>query len=264
MPLKPPFNSISAWLIDMDGVIYRGADVLPGAAQFIQSLQENGHRFLFLTNNATKTPEQSVARLAGMGIQVPISAIFTSALATAAFLVDKHPPPKRVLVLGGAGIQTALSEAGYDLVVRAGQAEIVVNALDQNATYADFAEAALAIAAGCPWIATNADPSLPTERGNLPGAGAMIAVLSTTTGQEPEIIGKPSVAIFEQALGRLGAEPQDTVMVGDRLTTDILGGHRAGLKTLCVLTGISTRAMAESYDPRPDWIVPDLRAVLDQ
>lgn len=263
MPLIPPFNSIPAWLIDMDGVIYVGADVLPGAARFIQSLQENGHPFLFLTNNATKTPEQSVARLAGMGIEVPARSIFTSALATAAYLVQKYPPPRRVLVLGGIGIQTALSQAGYDLVKMADEAEIVVNALDQNATYSDFAEAALAIDAGCPWIATNADPSLPTERGNLPGAGAMIAVLSTTTGQEPEIIGKPSVPIFEQALDLLGVGPQDTVMVGDRLTTDILGGHRAGLKTLCVLTGISTREMAESYDPKPDWIVPDLRAVLD-
>lgn len=263
MPLRPPFNAIPAWLIDMDGVIYVGADVLPGAVDFIQNLQENGHQFLFLTNNATKTPDQSAERLAKMGIDVPSSTIFNSAMATAAYLSEKFPPPKRVFVLGGYGIQVALSEAGYDLLKRADDAEIVVSALDQNATYADFAEAALAIAAGCPWIATNADPSLPTERGNLPGAGAMIAVLSTTTGREPDIVGKPSVPIFEQALERLGVGPHDAVMVGDRLSTDILGGHQAGMKTLCVLTGISSRAMAEAYDPRPDWIVTDLRAVLD-
>lgn len=263
MTLKPPFNTIPAWLIDMDGVIYRGAKVLPGAAEFIQTLREQGQSFLFLTNNATKTPEQSVQRLAGMGIEVQPRDVFSSALATASHLTDVFPPPRRVLVLGGSGIQAAVCEAGYDVVTQAEEAEIVVNALDQDVTYAKLAEAALAIGAGRPWIATNADPSLPTERGNLPGTGSLIALLSATTGREPEVIGKPETRIFEQALARLGAAAPDTVMVGDRLTTDILGGHQAGLKTLCVLTGIATRAEAEAYDPRPDWIIPDLEAILN-
>ena len=117
MLLKPPFNSIAAWLIDMDGVIYVGSQVLPGAVQFIQTLQANDHLFLFLTNNATKTPEQSVQRLIGMGIDVPARTIFNSAMATAAYMKQNYPPPKRVLVLGGHGIQVALTEAGYELAV---------------------------------------------------------------------------------------------------------------------------------------------------
>ncbi len=262
MTLKPPFNSIPAWLIDMDGVIYRGATVLPGAIQFIQALQDSDRPFLFLTNNASKTPEQSVQRLASMGIEVSASAIFTSALATAAYLTEQFPAPRRVLILGGPGIQLAVREAGYDVVTQAEEAEIVVNAMDQDVTYAKLTEAALAIGGGCPWIATNSDPSLPTERGNLPGTGSIIALLSVTTDREPEVIGKPEARIFEQALARLGAAAQDTVMVGDRLTTDILGGHQAGIKTLCVLTGIASRAEAEAYEPRPDWIVPDLKAIL--
>jgi 4-nitrophenyl phosphatase len=263
MALSAPFHTLHAWLIDMDGVLYRGDEPLPGAAALVAALQAAGHPFLFLTNNAMRTPAQYVSKLAGMGIQVEERHVFTSSLATAAYLRRHYPPPRRLLVVGGEGIRRAVDEAGYARVTRAEEAELVVVGLDQAVCYNQLAEAALAIAAGRPFIATNPDRTVPSERGNLPGAGALLAFLEAATGCQPLVIGKPEPGIFEAALQHLGVSPAETVMVGDRLETDILGGHRAGLRTLCVLTGISTRTEAEAFDPRPDWIVPDLRALLD-
>lgn len=265
MPLKPPYSNFRAWFIDMDGVIYRGTHVLPGAPALIAALQQGGNPYLFLTNNATKTPDQSVARLAKIGINVPASAIFSSALATAAYLVQHFPPPLRLIVVGGDGIRQAVDEAGYERVARAEEAQLVVSGLDQSVDYAQMAEAALAINAACPWIATNADPTWPGERGDMPGAGALIALLEASTGQKPlAVIGKPELGIFEQALARLGVSAANVVMLGDRLGTDILGGHRAGLRTILTLTGASTLAEAQTFDPRPDFIIPDLTALLEQ
>jgi 4-nitrophenyl phosphatase len=262
MPLKAPFSALRGWLIDMDGVIYRGNEPTPGAAAFIWALQEGGHRFMFLTNNATKTPHQYVEKLAEMDIHVGDENVFTSPLATAAYLVRHLPPPRRLLVVGGDGIQRAVVEAGYQIVERAEEAEVVVAGLDQHVTYEHLAEAALAIEAGCPWIGTNPDRNVPSERGRMPGAGALLAFLEASTDRQPMIIGKPASGIYEQAIAILGTDLNETVMLGDRLETDILGGHSAGLKTLCVLTGIASGAAAETYDPRPDWIVPDLTHLL--
>ncbi|MCO6452958.1 MAG: HAD-IIA family hydrolase [Caldilineales bacterium] len=263
MPLKTPYSQLKVWLIDMDGVVYRGSEPLPGAAAFIAALQETKTPFLFLTNNATKTPDQSLDRLARMDINVSEREIFTSALATAAYLCRHYPPPQNVVVVGGQGIRVALTDAGYNLASSADEADLVVSALDQSVTYAHLAEATLAINRGCPWIATNADPSLPSERGDLPGAGAIIALLAAATGRDPLVIGKPETGIFTQALAQLRAAPGEAVMLGDRLTTDILGGHNAGLMTMCVLTGIATQTDAENYRPRPDFIIPDLTSLLD-
>lgn len=263
MSLKAPFDLLRGWLIDMDGVVYRGDEPTPAAAAFVAALQEGQHPFLFVTNNATKTPAQYVSKLATMGIFVGEDNVFTSPLATAAYLLAHYPPPRRVLVVGGDGIRIAVDEAGYARVDRAEDAHIVVAGLDQQVTYAQLAEASLAIDAGCPFIATNPDLNVPSERGNMPGAGALLAFLEASTGKKPVVIGKPGLGIFTEALARLKIEPEQVVMLGDRLETDILGGQRAGLRTICTLTGISTRAQAEAYEPRPDWIIPDLRALLD-
>lgn len=245
----------------MDGVIYRGSQPLPGAAAFIHALQADGRPFLFVTNNATKTPAQNVQRLAQIGIQVQPETIFTAALATAAYLQRHWPPPARVLIVGGEGIQQALPAAGYEVVDHAAAAEIVVSGLDQQAVYAHLAEASLAIRRGCPWIATNPDLTLPSERGELPGAGAILAFLAAASGRTPLVIGKPEAPIFEMALTRLGVTADQAVIIGDRLETDIRGGHNAGLRTICVLTGVSTATEAAAFSPPPDHIIPDLRAL---
>ncbi len=262
--LRSPFNTLRAWLIDMDGVLYHGSRPLPAASEFIQTLQAEKTPFLFLTNNATKTPAEYVERLAEMGIRVHEQAIFTSALATARYVKKNMSPPRRVLVIGGNGIRVAMQEAGYALVERAEEADMVVSAMDIQATYARLTEATLAIRAGATWIQTNPDRTFPSERGIVPGAGAIQAFLEAATDQTPLVIGKPQPGIFEQALAILGARAEDTVMLGDRLETDILGAHRAGVKTICVLTGIASREQAESYNPRPDWIIEDLTQLLSE
>jgi 4-nitrophenyl phosphatase len=197
-----------------------------------------------------------------MGIRVTEDAIFTSALATTRYVKENYPPPRRAIVIGGNGIRQAMQDAGYEVVDEADGVTLVISAMDTDATYARMAEATLAVRAGAPWIQTNPDPTFPSERGIVPGAGAIMAFLEAATEQKPLIIGKPETGIFRQALAILGASPEETVMLGDRLETDILGGHRAGLKTICVLTGIASRAQAEAYDPRPDWIIEDLTAIV--
>jgi len=263
MPLKPPFSSLAAWLIDMDGVLYQGKRPLPAATEFITALQETHTPFLFLTNNATRTPAEYVRRLGEMDIRVDEDAIFTSALATTLYVKEKFPPPRRVIIIGGNGICAAMQEAGYEIVDQAKDVTLVISAMDTDATYARMAEATLAVRAGAPWIQTNPDPTFPSERGIVPGAGSIMAFLEAATEQKPLIIGKPETGIYRQALALLGATPDETVMLGDRLETDILGGHRAGLKTICVLTGIASREQAEAYDPRPDWIIDDLTALVE-
>ena len=262
--LADPFADLRAWLIDMDGVLYRGVEPLPAAAELLAALRNGNHPYLLLTNNATMTPAQFVAKLARMHIEAPEEAIFTSSLATASWLGQHYPPPRRVLVIGGDGIRAALATSGYERITTAEEAEVVVVGLDQQARYEQLAEAALAIQADKPWIATNPDRSVPSERGDLPGAGALLALLTAATGRQPFVIGKPAAGMFELALARLNVRPDETVMLGDRLDTDIVGGHRAGLHTICVLTGVSTQADAEACDPRPDWIISDLTALLDR
>ena len=263
MRLRPPFDALSGWLIDMDGVLYHGARPLPAASDFIHTLQTTQTPFLFLTNNATRTPAEYVQRLADMDIHVGEEAIFTSALATARYIQAHYPAPRAVLVIGGNGIRVALRDLGYTLVQQADQADLVVSAMDTQATYARCAEATLAIRRGVPWIQTNPDRTFPSERGIVPGAGSIQAFLEAATERTPIVIGKPEPGIFQQALDILGTPPETTVMLGDRLETDILGAHRAGLKTICVLTGIASRDQAQAYDPRPDWIIDDLTALLD-
>lgn len=263
MPLRPPFASIHGWLLDMDGVIYRGRALLPAADTLIHTLQAEQRPFLFLTNNATKTPEQIQHHLAELGIHVSPAHIFTSALATAAALQTMAPPPQRVLVVGSQGLRQALQEKGYQLVDVAEDAQWVVQGLNQHVSYTELSEATLAIRRGCPWLATNPDRTWPGERGQYPGAGALTALLVAATDRQPTVIGKPEPGIYQQALTRLGVAASDAVMVGDRLETDILGGHRAGLRTICTLTGVSTREQALTYQPSPDWIISDLRELLD-
>ncbi len=263
MPLKAPYNALKAWLIDMDGVLYHGTRPLPAAADFIQALQAAHIPFLFLTNNATRTPEEYVHRLGEMGIRIHVERVFTSALATASYARAHFPPPRQALIVGGNGIRVAMQEAGYSLIEKEKEAELVISSLDTQLTYARLTEATLAIRRGAPWLQTNPDRTFPSERGIVPGAGAIQAFLEAATEQTPIVIGKPQPDIFHQALQILGAQPEETVMLGDRLETDILGAHRAGLKTICVLTGIANRAQAEAYVPRPDWIIDDLTALLE-
>jgi 4-nitrophenyl phosphatase len=250
-------SDLRGFILDMDGVIYRGDQALPGAAEFLGGLRAAGVPFLFLTNNAT-TPARLVAdRLQAMGIAARASDVLTSSEATAAVLAAEMPGCS-VLAVGEVGISEALTEAGLQLTDRPEEADAVVVGLDRHCTYERLRDAALAIRRGACFYATNTDRALPTEVGLIPGAGALVGALEIATDVAPRVIGKPSRDIFAFALRRLGTPPDRSAVVGDRPETDILGGQRAGLRTIAVLTGAGRVEDFAALQPPPDWIFGDL------
>lgn len=258
MTNKAALGAIRAFIFDMDGVIYQGSRVLPGAADMIARLRGAGVPYLFLTNNSTTSPRDVAERLRGMGIEAEPGRIYTSAEATAA-LLRQEQPGCRVLVIGEAGVRQALAAAGFNLVADHRAADAVVVGMDREATYARLKEASLAIQRGARFIATNLDASLPAEEGLIPGAGSLVGMLEIASGHQAQAIGKPQPGIFRLALTRLGAVAGTTACVGDRPETDILGGQAAGLRTIAVLTGAGARADFEAMRPPPDWIFENLR-----
>ncbi|MBN1136014.1 MAG: TIGR01457 family HAD-type hydrolase [Anaerolineae bacterium] len=243
-------------IIDMDGVLYRGKEAIPGTGAFIDFLREQGIGFLLATNNSTKTPKQYVDKLAEMGVAVRADEILTSAQATASYLLSIAPPGARVFVVGQDGLFTALREAGLNPVEE--QPEYVVVGMDFNICYERLAQATLHIRAGAQFVGTNADRTFPSERGIVPGAGALLALLETATGITPTVIGKPGTAMIEQALARLGARAATTGMLGDRLETDILAGRKAELVTLLVLSGVTGAEALDGSEIQPDLVFRDV------
>jgi 4-nitrophenyl phosphatase len=253
-------------IIDMDGVLWKGDAPMPGLTSFFEILATHEIGFILATNNATRTPQQYTEKLASFGVEVKAEQILNSAEATAGYLQQKYPAGTAVFVVGEDGLCQALADHGF-VVVQDQEAEdrlpappgLVVAALDKTITYQKLATASLLVGGGATFIGTNPDPSFPSERGELPGAGAIQAVITTTTGVKPTIIGKPGRAMFDEALRRLGAKPEDTVMVGDRLATDIAGGKAAELTTILVLSGISQMEDLEGSSVQPDFIFEDIQ-----
>ncbi len=257
------WREVTGLLIDMDGVLYRGKMTLPGAATFIHALQSRDIPYLYLTNNASRTPAMYVAHLAKMGIDAEAGQFMTSALATSAFL-QAEKPGATVFIVGEIGISEALRNAGFTLLpLAAGRdAEVVVSSFDRQLTYAKLREASLAIERGALFVQTNPDLNIPMPDGLHPGAGAIAATLIATTNRYPVIMGKPQPEIFRQALARLNTLPEQTFMIGDRLETDIVGAQRMGLRSVMVETGTSSREEALRSPSPPDLIVPDLTTLL--
>lgn len=253
-------RSIQHLIIDMDGVLYRGNQALPGTCDFVDFLRKQGIGFVLATNNSTRTPEQFVDRLAGMGVAVRADEVLTSAQATAGYLAGIAPPGTRVFVVGQDGLRAALGEAGFSLVEQ--DAEFVVAGMDFAICYERLAQANLQIRAGAKFIGTNPDRTFPSERGTLPGAGSLLAFLEAATGTKPTVIGKPETAMMEQALARMRAQPATTAILGDRLETDILAGRRAGLITLLVLSGVTDRALLAASEIQPDQVFDDVAHLL--
>lgn len=253
---------IRGMIIDLDGVIWRGGTFLPGVPEFFATLERRQIQYVLATNNATQTPESFRGRLQRGGVDVPLDAILTSALATAAYLADQLPPPGDLLVIGADGLRTAVQDQGYGLVEGAEQAQAVVVGMDTEVCYRQLAEATLAIRRGVPFIGTNPDPSFPTERGEEPGNGAILAALQAASGQAPTVIGKPEPHLYRQAIGSMAIEPQETLIVGDRLETDILGGLRLGAPTALMLTGVTSGQQAEASEIQADYLFADLTELL--
>jgi 4-nitrophenyl phosphatase len=248
--------AIRCLLIDLDGVLYRGQTPIPDASRFVSWLRESGIGFSLVTNNSTLRPEEYAEKLDAMGISVNPAEVFTSAQATAAYLERLRPPPARAFVIGEPGLAGALTSVGIDCVQE--RPDCVVVGLDRKLTYEKLAIATLAIRAGARFVASNADRTLPTERGLLPGAGSIVAALTAATGIEAVTVGKPKPLMFRMAIEGLGAPVEEVAVVGDRLDTDIEGAAAAGLRSILVLTGVASREDVATSLVKPDAVYDTL------
>ena len=246
---------IDTWLTDMDGVLVHEDDPIPGASDFIEALKSSGRPFLVLTNNSIYTPRDLRARLLRSGIDVPEGAIWTSALATADFLADQRPGGT-AYVVGEAGLTTALHDVGYVMSDR--DPDYVVLGETRTYSFESITKAVRLIAAGARFIATNPDPSGPSHAGLMPATGSVAALISTATGRQPYFVGKPNPLMMRSALNRLEAHSETTVMVGDRMDTDVVSGLEAGLRTVLVLTGSTRSDQVERFPYRPTRVVDSI------
>jgi NagD protein len=246
--------------MDMDGVLVREEQAIPGADRFLARLRELGSSFLVLTNNSTYTRRDLAARLAASGLQVPEEAIWTSALATARFLQDQRPAGS-AFVIGEAGLTTALHDAGYTLTDRA--PDYVVLGETRTYSFERITRAIRLIADGARFIATNPDATGPSVDGPLPATGSVAALISRATGVEPYFVGKPNPLMMRSALNAIDAHSETAAMIGDRMDTDIVSGLEAGMETVLVLTGVTTREDAERHPYRASRIVESIADLLD-
>ncbi|WP_158853001.1 HAD-IIA family hydrolase [Saccharothrix deserti] len=247
-----------ALLLDLDGTVYRGREAVPGAVEAVAAAREHGTGIRFVTNNASRSPEAVAEHLTELGFHAALDEVSTSAQAGAAMLLDLVPQGSHVLVLGTAALAEQVRLRGFQPTDSAEHAQAVVQGLSQELGWRELAEACVAIRKGARWVACNVDATLPTERGLLPGNGAMVAALRTATGVEPLVAGKPATPLLEQAAKSAGA--QRPLVVGDRLDTDIAGAVNAGMDSLLVLTGVSTEAEADGLpeEQRPTYVAADL------
>ncbi len=252
--------TVECWLSDMDGVLWHEGRALPGAAEFLARLVEEQRRFLLLTNNSIYTPRDLAARLARAGLSVPEEAIWTSALATADFL-QRQLPGGSAYVVGEAGLTTALHEAGYTLTD--GEPDYVVLGETRTYSFEAITTAIRLIERGARFIATNPDVTGPSPEGPLPATGAVAAMISRATGAAPYFVGKPNPMMFRSALNRIDAHSESTVMVGDRMDTDIVAGIEAGLDTVLVLTGSTRQEDVGRFPYRPGRVLASIAEVVD-
>jgi NagD protein len=256
-----PRRVIESWLMDMDGVLVHEETVIPGADRFLTGLRERGLPFLVLTNNSIYTRRDLAARLRASGLEVPEEAIFTSALATARFLEEQRPGGS-AFVIGESGLTTALHDAGYTLTER--NPDYVVLGETRVYSFGRITQAIRLIVNGARFIATNPDPTGPSTEGPLPATGSVAALISRATGVDPYFVGKPNPLMMRTALNTLDAHSESTAMIGDRMDTDVVSGLEAGLETILVLSGVTTRAAAERFPYRASRIVDSVADLADE
>jgi 4-nitrophenyl phosphatase len=249
-------TNIKALVLDMDGVIWRENEAIGDLPAAFARFEKAGLKVLMATNNSTKSQDMYVEKLAGMGVHVNRGQIITSAMGVAYLLKKRFPQRGSVYVIGEIGLTSALEEAGFTLSDQNPVA--VVGSIDRQISFEKLKRATLLIRQGIPFYGSNPDRTFPTPEGFIPGAGAILAALVTATDVEPIIAGKPSPTLYEFALEKLGTLPSETLAVGDRIETDIIGGQRASLRTALVLSGVCTRAEGEAWLPKIDLILPEL------
>lgn len=236
------------YLIDLDGTMYRGSEKIQEAVEFVKRLKEAQIPYLFVTNNSSKRKEQVAEKLVQFGVPCTREHVFTTSMATASYIANEKQDAS-VYIIGEEGIRDALNDKGITLQDE--NPDYVVVGIDRSITYEKLATACIAVRNGAKFISTNGDIVIPTERGLLPGNGSLTAVVTVSTEVEPTFIGKPEPIIMEQALAQLGTEKDETLMIGDNYRTDIMAGIQAGLDTLLVHTGVTTKEHLESVDKQP-------------
>lgn len=257
-------SNIKALILDMDGVIWKADAPIGDLPTIFKRIRERGLKFVFATNNGTKTPEDYQKKLRELGVEVDAAQVVTSALGIAFLMAQKHPRGTKIFMIGEDGIRTALEGQGFEIVSveNASEAEAVAMGIDRGVNFEKMMEATLLVRAGRPFYTTNTDRTFPTPRGEIPGSGAWLSVVTTATGIQPIVAGKPFPYLMELSLERLGTAREETLVVGDRLETDIAAGQAVGCPTATVLSGVSTQAEAEAWKPAPTLIADDLAALV--
>jgi glycerol 3-phosphatase-2 len=254
--LVDPYDAI---LLDLDGVLYRWPDPIPGAAAAVTALRDAGKRLAFVTNNSSRRPAQVVERLASVGVVATHEEVVTSSLVTASILVERGV--RTAFVIGEEGLLDALAAAGIRADSGDGPPDAVVVGFDRSADYAKLRDASVLVGRGVPLVASNADPSFPVPGGeSWPGAGALLAAIETTTGVRGEVFGKPEPSLFRRALASAGGGRP--LVVGDRLDTDIAGAARLGWDSALVLTGGTRREDIERADRKPTYVLKSVRGLI--
>ncbi|NDJ63327.1 MAG: HAD-IIA family hydrolase [Chloroflexi bacterium] len=260
------FSEISGVIMDMDGVLWRGDQALPGLHEIFAFLRARDLPHTLATNNSSRTPDDYVHKLERMGVPgVKHEQIVSSATATVAYLRDHYTPGTVVHVLGGDGLKALISEAGFTLAtddLPEDAVQVAVSGIDFNLTYATLRRTMKIIRAGADFIGTNGDATIPTPDGFWPGAGSILAALQTATDRSPQMMGKPHAPMFEAALGVMGTDPAYTLMIGDRINTDIAGAADLGMPTVLVLTGVTTRDQLNESRIQPNAVYADLPGLL--
>ena len=254
-------NAIAALILDMDGVLWRDLEPIGNLAEIFTSIKNKGLKFAFVTNNATITVDQYVAKLARFGVESDRNLIINSALATALYLKKIHPDGGPVYIIGETGLLSTLAEFGFYQSDRAPLA--VISGLDRNLTYEKLRRATFFIAQGSAFIGTNNDATLPTPEGAIPGAGSILAALEVACGYRATVMGKPQPEMYRLALSRLNSKPEECLVIGDRIETDIAGAQTIGCQTALVLSGVTTETVARSWQPPPTYIASDLTSLLN-
>lgn len=257
-------TNIKSLILDMDGVIWKSDAPIGDLPAIFKRIRERGLKFVFATNNGTKTPEEYQRKLADLGVEIEAAQVVTSAMGIAFLLAQKHPRGTKIFMIGEEGIRSALEEKGFEIlgVDRASEAEAVVMGIDRGINFQKIAEATLLVRAGRPFYTTNTDRTFPTPRGEIPGSGAWLSIITTATGIQPTVAGKPFPYLMELSLERLGTRKEETLVVGDRLETDIAAGQSVGCPTALVLSGVSTKQEAEAWNPAPDMIAESLNELI--
>ena len=255
-------SKVKALILDMDGVLWRDNQPIGDLLAIFSTIKQRGWKVTLATNNATLSVEQYLEKLARFGVNLAAEQIVNSTMAVIHYLSEHHPHGGSVYIVGESSLIQTLAESNFINSEKATLAVIV--AMDRGVTYEKLRRATLLIRSGVPFIGTNPDKTFPTPEGIVPGAGAILAAVEAATSMQPIILGKPSPEMYRVALERMGVSPASTVVVGDRLETDIAGGQQLGCRTGLVLSGVTGLKAARTWVPSPDWIEPDLTALLDR